>query len=542
MHCSLKDSRRLKFYFLHCIGLFCAAIISQSLATEPPPNNRFMSLLRSLDAARLTDCAIPRKNPETLFYIAYKENGKCGKLDLRQAEFQRQYVIADVIVDNEVTPEYTYNGVNYDPALVSYVPSFGAGGGFDVNADGTPDLVFGWNRGYRQGVDNRVQMMALVSDGAKLYLDQEISSKLPVTTQLRRVRRLNLGPEDRELLVTVGHGSRRQGSDPMEFGYNADFSTINFIGQTPNLIQTKALLPEENWVSRTLSGNLNGNGVVSHSLAIGDIDNNGYDDVLVGDYYTPFALLKKKDGFILSEANYDSTINRRDEVYKRPLSLRLAHVDGDSSVDLIVGWDNLYPTRVYFNDGSGEFLAENSVDLSDGFYGEIGNALEIFSQDYDLDGDVDIVVLEHRSDNTGTYLQFFEQTSSRQFTDATEEFFGSPSSFPDAIEVNKSDFSWREIDIQNDGLIDFMGRSRSDQAAGRDSYSLFVNDGERFKYLKIDADSNPYSNTIGIYDFDDDGLLEIVRANRWCGSCNDISQPTQKISLEVLELGLIDLN
>ena len=132
--------------------------------------------------------------------------------------------------------------------------------------------------------------------------------------------------------------------------------------------------------------------------------------------------------------------------------------------------------------------------------------------------------------------------SSRQFIDVTEEFFGSPSSFPDAIEVNKSDFSWREIDIQNDGLIDFMGRSRSDQAAGRDSYSLFVNDGERFKYLKIDADSNPYSSTIGIYDFDDDGLLEIVRANRWGGSCNDISQPTQKISLEVLELGLIDLN
>ena len=115
------------------------------------------------------------------------------------------------------------------------------------------------------------------------------------------------------------------------------------------------------------------------------------------------------------------------------LELHMDDFDGDGSDDLSssVG-DMAARFRVYFLTMGWETSAvENSDVLPASIYG-VDNDLHLrtMSDDFDRDGDTDLVVLRVRYEPYygGNYLQFLENDGSGQFSDSTVMRFGDPSS------------------------------------------------------------------------------------------------------------------
>lgn len=116
----------------------------------------------------------------------------------------------------------------------------------------------------------------------------------------------------------------------------------------------------------------------SWSIAAGDYDNNGYNDLVYG----------SGSGITLLKANNDGSAY---SVFRKPqnyLTQRTNFVDinDDGDLDVFVCDDNS-PNRYYYNDGSGNILEQNQGGL--GTFPTGGNYASLWF-DYDNDGDIDM--------------------------------------------------------------------------------------------------------------------------------------------------------
>lgn len=150
----------------------------------------------------------------------------------------------------------------------------------------------------------------------------------------------------------------------------------------------------------------------SHGSAVGDIDNNGWDDVVITRFwgnskkdYNIFCYLNVGFGFMRSDP--DCSKNLIGNKYMST-SHTLADVNADGFLDLVYSGSEQWNggVGVALNDGFGAFLAGNDlVDDTMNFFDTMPN---IFAYDLDEDGDQDIIGWLHRGAYNGAGLVVIE--------------------------------------------------------------------------------------------------------------------------------------
>jgi len=131
------------------------------------------------------------------------------------------------------------------------------------------------------------------------------------------------------------------------------------------------------------------------SLAVGDIDGNGLDDMIIGgasSYSAQLFLQQPSTGFVQTALlpNTDLTQKQNDD-----MGLLLFDADGDGDLDLFIasgGYQNQsntvnYQDKFYINNGKGKFSLDSSA-LPNNFISKFC----VRAIDYDKDGDLDLFI------------------------------------------------------------------------------------------------------------------------------------------------------
>lgn len=202
------------------------------------------------------------------------------------------------------------------------------------------------------------------------------------------------------------------------------------------------------------------------SLAAGDVNNDGADEVLIigvaqvtgTSTFQTISKLYSNDG----SGNFE-------EVAGTPFlgvdqgDIEFADVDGDDNLDvLIIGNDSSTPTtKLYINDGAGSFIEKTGNPFSG-----LSSGAAAFG-DIDNDGDDDILLTGRDGTNgaeSNKITGLYKNDGSGNFTEVTEN------PFPD---VYLSDVAFSDVDTDGDLDVMIIGRDVSFQRHA----DIFINDG-----------------------------------------------------------------
>jgi len=405
--------------------------------------------------------------------------------------------------ESEMAPGYVYAGVYRPPSLVSWRVQ--APYAIDLDGDGKLDIVAPMNRGYATGLDTRVPFIALTGGSGTLKFDAAINAQMPITAGARRQDKIQLKFSDHVSVVSVAHDTGD--------GKLADLEVV---------ISNLAKVPLSSYMPK-LPAAMAGRdyAVNAHSMAVGDLNGDGAEDVLVGDWSGPngmYALLQQPNGkFVISYQDSFKTI-----VHNWPMlnasagqgrnlliDLHLVDVNGDGYDDLIAGWGHGSTRSYVFVNNKGTFSTDNKIALPESIYG-VDNQLHLktFHFDFNNDGSMDLAILWSRFEPFygGNYIQLLQNDGKGNFTDVTQSRIDKPAQDAMGSRLEWTDY-WQLLDVNGDGAIDIVGHR-----TGSSSVPVaYINDGAgKFSVTDIPTNGLDIGQVIQWADLDQDGIVELV--------------------------------
>ena len=253
-------------------------------------------------------------------------------------------------------------------------------------------------------------------------------------------------------------------------------------------------------VDRTIGSGLDPDSDPSTAASFGDIDNDGFLDLYVGNYIEGVGtgqenhLYKSNGDFTFTEVTSSSGTF----ISNVPtLATSFLDIDHDLDGDLYVSIDKVFENHLFENTGSGSFQ-DVSVNSNTNV---VVCAMNSSSGDYDEDGDLDIYVTNTPSGNV-----LLRNNGDKTFTDVTAEA---------GVGFFRTGWGTSFIDYDNDGDLDMYVSSSTETAPN----ALYVNQGDGtfteplFSIGGLDGDDmgRTYCNTHG--DFNHDGLIDLAISN-----------------------------
>ena len=237
----------------------------------------------------------------------------------------------------------------------------------------------------------------------------------------------------------------------------------------------------------------------SWSLAAGDVDRNGYNDLVFGGGSGATILLRSDDGLSFDAKFSDETAQPGFYLFSQRSNM--VDINNDGMLDVFVCHD-VEPNTFFINTGEDTFdFIQGGLGNTDGG----GNYGSIWT-DYDNDGDVDMFIAKCRGGNEIVSLnQMHRNNGDGTYTEVAEEI-----GLSDPIQTWSS--AWADFD--NDGDMDVFVGASSTFDFGTHKYMENMGDGtfEDMTAMTGLAAMEGTSIEWVAHDFDNDGLVDIMGA------------------------------
>jgi hypothetical protein len=221
----------------------------------------------------------------------------------------------------------------------------------------------------------------------------------------------------------------------------------------------------------------------THSLALGDINNDGFLDIATGNHDTQNAVyLNNGSGNVNPPAFLGDQENRTS-------SIALGDLNGDGNLDVVVGNDRQQDT-IYFGDEVGRFYESQS------FGGTTSTTRAVAVGDVNQDGAPDVVV----ASETGNSAVFLNDGAG---------VVSSPGDFERRLgDEWQSISSVTVADMDQDGSPDLVAGTLFDQDA------VYLNDGKGDFSRQLPFGSPETTTSVAVGDMDGDGDPDVVTGNQ----------------------------